>query len=84
MHGGGHLREGTEALEAARWESARAAFEAALAEADSPEAHDGLGQAIWFLGDVDEGIAERERAFELYARAGDCDRAARAAVWVSH
>ena len=84
MDGGEQLIEGREALEAARWESAREAFEAALAAEDTPEAHDGLGQALWFLGEVEEGIAARERAFERYARAGNCDRAARAAVWVSH
>jgi tetratricopeptide (TPR) repeat protein len=84
MHGGDQLREGTEALEAARWAEARVAFEAALAAEDTPEAHYGLGQALWFLGHVEDGIAARERAFERYVRAGDCDRAARAAVWVSH
>jgi ATP/maltotriose-dependent transcriptional regulator MalT len=84
MHGGDHLLHGREALESARWEEARAAFEAALAEADTPEGHDGLGQALWFVGAVEEAIAARERAFERYARAGNCDRAARAAIWVSH
>ena len=33
---------------------------------------------------MDEAIAERERAFEQYVTEGDCDRAARAAVWISH
>jgi DNA-binding NarL/FixJ family response regulator len=84
MHGGELLREGKEALEAACWEAARTAFEEALAAEETPEALDGLGQAIWFLGEVQEGIAARERAFELYARAGESNRAARAAVWISH
>ena len=78
------ISEGRKALEEARWEDARAAFEAALAEADTPEAHDGLGRALWFLGELQEGIAAREHAFERYAREGSCDRAARAAIWVSH
>ena len=82
--GGDQLDAGRQALEDARWADARAAFEAELARGGSAEALDGLGQALWFLGDVDEGIAARERAFEEYARGGRCDEAARVAVWVSH
>src|SRR5688500_5936540 len=72
--------EGTRAMERADWEAARAALEAAY----GPDALDGLGQALWFLGEIQEGIAARERAFEEYVRAGRCDDAARVAVWVSH
>jgi ATP/maltotriose-dependent transcriptional regulator MalT len=68
----------------ADWEAARTAFEAVLESGESAEARDGLGQALWFLGDVADGIAMRERAFEEYVRAGRCDDAARMAVWVSH
>ena len=57
-----------ELLEGAEWEAARAAFAERLAEADDPEAHEGIGLALWFLGEVEEGIAERERAFEGYVR----------------
>ena len=78
------VADGRRALEEARWEEARSAFERALAAGDSPEACDGLGQALWFLGDVAGGIAERERAFDGFVRQGRCDEAARAAVWVSH
>ena len=78
------LREGWSALEAARWDAARAAFEAALTLEPSADARDGLGLAVWFLGDVEEGIAMRERAFAEYHRDGRCDAAARVAVWVSH
>jgi ATP/maltotriose-dependent transcriptional regulator MalT len=81
---GDQLEQGWRALEAARWEAARAAFEAALDAEEVPEARDGLGQALWFLGSVEEGIAARERAFEDYVRGGGCDDAARVAVWVSH
>ena len=82
--GGRHLQEGWHALEAARWEAARAAFEAALGVEETPDALDGLGLAVWFLGSVKEGIAARERAFEGYVRSERCDDAARIAVWVSH
>ena len=78
------LIEGTQAMERADWESARRAFEAVLASGESADARDGLGQALWFLGDVAGGIAMRERAFEEHLRAGRCDDAARIAVWVSH
>jgi DNA-binding NarL/FixJ family response regulator len=81
---GESLIEGIQAMERADWESARAAFEAVLASGESPDARDGLGQALWFLGDVAGGIAMRERAFEEYARVERCDDAARMAVWVSH
>ena len=80
----GQLAEGWRALEDARWDAARTIFEEALAAEETPEGLEGLGQAIWFLGDVQEGIAARERAFELYARERRCDDAARTAVWVSH
>jgi DNA-binding NarL/FixJ family response regulator len=78
------LNEGMQAMERADWESARTAFEAVLESGESAEARDGLGQALWFLGEVADGIDMRERAFEEYVRAGRCDDAARMAVWVSH
>ena len=78
------LTEGLEALERADWEAARSALERVLETSDVPEAREGLGLALWFLGDVAGGVAERERAFEGYARAGRCDDAARVGVWVSH
>ena len=81
---GGRLEQGRDALEAARWDEARAAFEAALADEESPDALDGLGLALWFLGDVPDAIVAREQAVEGYARDGRCDDAARLAVWVSH
>jgi DNA-binding NarL/FixJ family response regulator len=78
------LAEGRRALEAARWDAARAAFEAALESEETPDARDGLGLALWFLGSIDDGIATRGHAFEEYVRDGRCDEAARVAVWVSH
>lgn len=78
------LLDGRAALASARWADARAAFETALATEDTADARDGLGQALWFLGSVDAGIAARADAFTQYARAGRCAEAARVAVWVSH
>ena len=72
-------------LESAQWEAARDAFEVALGEEEeAPDAHDGLGLALWFLGQVEEGIAARERAFDGFLREGRCDDAARTGAWVSH
>ena len=75
---------GERALEAARWDVAREAFESVLGDEETPEALDGLGLALWFLGDVSGGVAARERAVEGYVHTGRCDDAARLAVWVSH
>src|SRR6476661_8515645 len=77
--------EAVELLESAQWEAARDAFETILREeGESPAARDGFGLAIWFLGEVEEGIAARERAFDGFVRDGRCDEAARTAAWISH
>lgn len=76
--------EGRRALEAARWDEAREAFESVLGAEETPDALAGLGLALWFLGDVSGGVAARERAVEGYVRTDRCDEAARIAVWVSH
>ncbi len=81
---GEDLTEGIAALERADWPAARDRLERVLKTDDVPDAHEGLGLALWFLGDIAEGIAARERAFEGYVHAGRCDDAARIAVWVSH
>ena len=81
---GGSVLAGARALERADWEAAHSAFASALGTADDPDAHAGLGLALWMLGRVPQGIAERERAVDGLVRAGRCDEAARVAVWVSH
>jgi DNA-binding NarL/FixJ family response regulator len=82
--GANALAEGVRALEGADWAAARAAFESALAAGPSGDARAGLGEALWMLGHVAEGIEARAQAFEEYAREGRFDDAARVAVWVSH
>ncbi|HEX5909369.1 MAG TPA: LuxR C-terminal-related transcriptional regulator [Thermoleophilaceae bacterium] len=76
--------EGLRLLEAAQWAAARDAFQATLDERETPDAHDGIGLALFFLGQIEDGIAARERAFEGYVAADRCDEAARVGVWVSH
>ncbi len=78
------LAVGIVLLEAADWDGARLAYEAALAGSDSPDAHEGLGLALWFLGLVPQALQERECAFDGYVAVGRRDDAARIAVWVSH
>jgi DNA-binding CsgD family transcriptional regulator len=82
-------RLGTAALEAGRWEEARAAFAAALAEKETPEALDGMGVALWWLGETRASIAHTERAYAEFRRASDAVAAAVAAMslcvtWISN
>ena len=76
--------EGWRELEAARWGAAREVFESVLQDEEVPDALDGLGLALWFLGDIGGGLAVRERAVGGYQRADRRDDAAQLAVWVSH
>ena len=82
MTGEDQLAAGREALAAGRWEEARAAFAAALADAETPEALDGLGVALWWLGDTQAAVAATERAYAGFRRAGDAAGAAGAAVFL--
>jgi len=75
--------EGWAALRASRWLAARTAFESALAVGESPEAHEGLSWAAWWLDDADAVFAARERAYLLYRRRGDAASAARLATWLA-
>jgi DNA-binding CsgD family transcriptional regulator len=77
------VREGWRALDAASWDEARGIFESVLAVEELPQALDGYGLAVWFLGDLARGVALRERAFDAYGRSGEWERAARVGVWIS-
>lgn len=72
-----HAAAGRAALAAGRWDDARAAFEASLAEAEAPEAYEGLGKALWWLCDPRGSIRQRERAFVLLRQRGEHARAAK-------
>ncbi|HLO17839.1 MAG TPA: hypothetical protein VK206_23615 [Anaerolineales bacterium] len=41
------ISAGQTALKNANWQEAKKQFENALKESDTPEAHDGLGPALW-------------------------------------
>ncbi len=77
------LDAGYAALRRADWEAARAAFTAALAEVASPEAHDGLGLALWWLNEIGAAHHHRTQAFLGYQQAGNLCRAAWLAAWLA-
>jgi DNA-binding CsgD family transcriptional regulator/tetratricopeptide (TPR) repeat protein len=78
------LEVGRRALAAGAWDEARAAYVQVLREQDDPEALDGAGLAAWFLGEIEDSLELRQRAFAAYAAAGQCDVAAQVGVWISH
>jgi DNA-binding CsgD family transcriptional regulator len=75
---------GESALLDGDWAAARAAFEKALEEGQRwPAALDGLGQAVWWQGEVRRAIELREEAYAGFVREGDLRRAAVIAVWLA-
>ncbi len=77
------LQDGRDALGRRSWTEARAAFLAAVGDAASAEAHEGLATAASWLDDGDAAIGEYEEAFRLYRDTGDDLGAARVAVWAA-
>jgi ATP/maltotriose-dependent transcriptional regulator MalT len=77
------LDRGERALTSGDWEVARAAFADAVKAGSTPEAHDGLGRTLWWLGDVDGAIEHRERAYTALRASGATDGAAMIALWLA-
>ena len=72
------------ALEEADWTAARDSFAAHLAaHPEDPAALDGLGRALWWLGEPGEGIDCRRRAFAIYKQQGELREAANLAVYLA-
>jgi DNA-binding CsgD family transcriptional regulator len=71
---------GTAALEAGRWSAARDAFAAALEGVETAEAMLGLGEALWWLGELEASVRHRERAYAELRRRPDPARAAEVAI----
>lgn len=65
------IAEGRDALSVCDWETARSCFEQAREMAETAEVLDGLGQALYWLGDYPQALSLRERAFGLYRQRGD-------------
>jgi ATP/maltotriose-dependent transcriptional regulator MalT len=77
------LSAGQSFLDQGDWEEARACFEAALVEKESPEALEGLSMAAWWLDDAETVFHARERSYRLYRERDDRRGAARMAIWLS-
>jgi len=77
------LQAGRAALVDGRWAEARASFQEALADEESPEAFEGLSWAAWWLDDAETVFAARESAYRLYRKAGQPASAARMATWLA-
>lgn len=77
------LEAGREALGQGRWEEARACFESALEEGETPEALEGLSWSAWWLDDAGAVFDARERAYRLYRKRRDATGAARMAIWLA-
>lgn len=67
----GLIGEGRAALGACDWEAARSCFALAREAAETAEVLDGLGEALYWLGDYPQALSLRERAFGLYRQRGD-------------
>src|SRR3954464_11194165 len=78
------LSDAWAALERADWGAAEELFAARLeAEPEDPEALDGLGRALWWLGDPQAGIERRREAYALYRRRGETLAAANLATYLA-
>jgi LuxR family maltose regulon positive regulatory protein len=74
---------GQEALQRAAWPEARARFEEALRREQTPEAHEALSWACWWLDDFEAVVQAREAAFRLFRQKQDDRGAARMATWLA-
>src|SRR5581483_7658969 len=77
------LDAGWAALKSGDWDGARTAFEESLAEADTPEALEGMGWVGHMLSEDRLTFAARERAYRLYFERGDKSSAARIAAYLA-
>ena len=68
------IERGHAALAACDWGEARACFAQAVEDDPSADALDGLGRALYWLGEYEPAFGYRERAYAAYRRDGD-DRA---------
>lgn len=74
------LERGRDALLACRWAVAESCFEQARGLEPSPEALDGLGQALYWQGQYPEALRLREQAYRRFREQGDHPAAAFVAV----
>jgi hypothetical protein len=80
----GSTEAGWELFDRAEWAAARDAFAAALHDdPGNPEALDGLGQSLWWLGERDAAIERRRDAYAGYQRRGESVRAGGLATYLA-
>lgn len=77
------LVAGQSALDRADWLGARTHFETSLHYQANPEAHDGLGIALWWLNDISAAHHHRTLAYTGYKQKGDLRQAALIASWLA-
>ena len=74
------LAAGYEALAAGDWVDARDSLQAALRQEETAEGLAGLADALWWLGEIQEAVGNRERAYAAFRRRPDPMNAALIAV----
>jgi DNA-binding NarL/FixJ family response regulator/Tfp pilus assembly protein PilF len=80
----GSKQAGWELFGRAEWAAARDAFGAALADdPGDPDALDGLGQSLWWLGERDAAIDRRREAYAAYQARGNSRKAGGLAIYLA-
>ncbi len=74
------VEEAERALRAGDWDVARGSFQAALQHRETPEALNGLAEALWWLGATQQSIDSRERAYAAFRRRKEPAEAANVAL----
>jgi ATP/maltotriose-dependent transcriptional regulator MalT len=78
------IEDGQAALARGAWAQARARFADALAQAETPEAYEGLGLAARYELDAEAAIEAHELGYRLARSLGDAATAARLAIQLGH
>jgi DNA-binding CsgD family transcriptional regulator len=81
--GAAYIAAGDAALKGGDWLAARDDFRNALELGESPEALNGLGEALWWLGETSASIDHRERAYSGFRARPDPARAVDIALGLS-
>ena len=77
------MAAGQSGLSNADWAGAKAQFEESLRYKDSPQAHNGLGIALWWLNDISASHHHRTIAYNSFKQQGDLPQAAMIASWLA-
>jgi ATP/maltotriose-dependent transcriptional regulator MalT len=83
MEADGPLESAAESLALGQWERARGQLDAILADHESAEALEGMGTALWWLGEIQESLDFRKRAYASYRATWRNDEAAIVALDIS-